>query len=54
MSLMSSNKTNFSLVCYLFKSRVKQNGQAPILLRIHIDDQKTAIQLRKEVVGLFG
>ena len=46
---MSSNKTNFSLVCYLFKSRSKQNGQAPILLRININGQKTVIQLKRTV-----
>jgi len=46
---MSSNKTNFSLVCYLFKSRVKQNGQAPVLLRININGEKTVLQLKLAV-----
>ena len=49
LCLMSTNKTNFSLVCYLFKSRSKQNGQAPILLRININGQKTVIQLKRTV-----
>ncbi|MFZ4428434.1 MAG: site-specific integrase [Saprospiraceae bacterium] len=49
---MSSNKTNFSLVCYLFKSRVKQNGQAPVLLRININGEKTVLQLKLAVVPI--
>ena len=49
LCLMSFNRTNFSLVCFLNKSRQNQNGESPIHLRININGDRTTIQLKRSI-----
>ena len=45
-----SSKTTFSLVFYINRTKEKQNGECPVMLRININGEKVALRLKRFIL----
>ncbi len=47
---MNSQKSNFSLVVYISRTKTKQNGEVPILMKININGERQVMQLQRSIL----
>lgn len=43
--MSSSQKSNFSLVVYISRTKEKKNGEVPVLMKININGERVVMQL---------
>ena len=46
---MVSKKANFSLVIYISRTKTKQNGEVPVLMKININGERAVMQLQRSI-----
>lgn len=46
---MVSQKANFSLVVYISRTKTKQNGEVPVLMKININGVRAVMQLQRSI-----
>ena len=46
---MVSQKANFSLVVYISRTKTKQNGEVPVLMKININGERVVMQLHRSI-----
>ena len=47
--MSSSQKSNFSLVVYISRTKEKKNGEVPVLMKININGERVVMQLQRSV-----
>jgi len=47
--MSSSQKSNFSLVVYISRTKTKKNGEVPVLMKININGERVVMQLQRSV-----
>jgi site-specific recombinase XerD len=47
--MSSSQKSNFSLVVYISRTKAKKNGEVPVLMKININGERVVLQLQRSV-----
>ena len=47
---MVSKKANFSLVIYISRTKTKQNGEVPVLMKININGDRAVMQLQRSIL----
>jgi len=47
---MNAQKTNFSLVFYISRTKTKKNGEAPVLMKININGERVVMQLQRSIL----
>ncbi len=47
---MVSKKANFSLVIYISRTKTKQNGEVPVLMKININGECAVMQLQRSIL----
>ena len=47
--MSSSQKSNFSLVVYISRTKAKKNGEVPVLMKININGERVVMQLQRSV-----
>lgn len=47
---MVSKKANFSLVIYISRTKTKQNGEVPVLMKININGERAVMQLQRSIL----
>ena len=46
---MVSKKATFSLVIYISRTKTKQNGEVPVLMKININGERAVMQLQRSI-----
>ena len=46
---MVSKKASFSLVIYISRTKTKQNGEVPVLMKININGERAVMQLQRSI-----
>ena len=47
--MSSSQKSNFSLVVYITRTKAKKNGEVPVLMKININGERVVLQLQRSI-----
>ena len=47
--MSSSQKSNFSLVVYISRTKAKKNGEVPVLMKININGERVVMQLQRSI-----
>jgi hypothetical protein len=47
--MSSSQKSNFSLVVYISRTKEKKNGEVPVLMKININGDRVVMQLQRSI-----
>ena len=47
--MSSSQKSNFSLVVYISRTKAKKNGEVPVLMKININGERVVLQLQRSI-----
>ena len=47
--MSSSQKSNFSLVVYISRTKEKKNGEVPVLMKININGERVVLQLQRSI-----
>lgn len=47
--MSNQKKTSFSLLFYPSKTKLKKNGEAPVLMKININGSRTVVNLKRSV-----
>ena len=47
--MSSSQKSNFSLVVYISRTKAKKNGEVPVLMKININGECVVLQLQRSL-----
>jgi site-specific recombinase XerD len=48
--MSSSQKSNFSLVVYISRTKAKKNGEVPVLMKININGERVVMQLQRSIL----
>ena len=48
--MSSSQKSNFSLVVYISRTKAKKNGEVPVLMKININGERKVMQLQRSIL----
>ena len=47
--MSSSQKSNFSLIIYISRTKEKKNGEVPVLMKININGDRVVMQLQRSM-----